>query len=112
MITKAARKATRFTDDMRHRWISSGGCTPRKQLATTAARKSCPARLGIKRHPYASRDRTDEEDDVDSPDLEEEHSSSEEESDSSEASGDGVYDSAGEKIAGKELLSDTEVAIM
>jgi len=79
----------------------------RKQLATKAARKSCPT------HPRPRCSSEDAEEDNSARSEAEEPDSIQEQSESSESSRDRSYDSDGEKIAGKdsdeERDSDLEV---
>lgn len=80
---------------------------PRKQLATKAARKSCPT------YPLPRCPGEDAEEDNSARSGAEEPDSNQEQSESSESSRDRSYDSDGEKLAGKdsdeERDSDLEV---
>jgi len=106
MITKAARKSTLCSFQAIRRRIQPSQ-QPRKQLATKAARKSCPAYL----QPRSPSEDAEEDDmarsEAEEPDI------NQEQPERSESSRDGLYDSDGEKIAGKdsdeERDSDLEV---
>ena len=106
MITKAARKNTLCKDQaIRRRFQPSH--QPRKQLATKAARKSCPS------YPLPRWPSENAEEDNTTRSEAEEPDSNQEQSESSESSRDRSYDSDGEKLAGKdsdeERDSDLEV---
>jgi len=107
MITKAARKSTLCSFQAIRRRIQPSQ-QPRKQLATKAARKSCPT------YPLPRCPSEDAEEDNSARSEAEEPDSNQEQSESSESSRDRSYDSDGEKLAGKdsdeERDSDSEVA--
>ena len=99
MITKAARKNTLCNFHTTRRRFQPSQ-QPRKQLATKAARKSCPA------YPLPRCSSEDAEEDNTSRSEAEEPDSNQEQSESSESSRNGLYDSDGEKTAGRD--SDEE----
>ena len=107
MITKAARKNTLYNfQAIRRRFQPSH--QPRKQLATKAARKSCPT------YPRPRCSSEDAEEDNAARSEAEEPDSNQEQSESSEFSKERSYDSDGEKIAGKDSDEerDSDLAVM